>query len=84
MNMIFEESTKSCIDSTSFHENPFFQKSTDGLAVSIEKKEAEEEYREFLEKKSFLQIRGIYANFCTVLGYDIHFASVLSDKNEKA
>ena len=62
--MIFEESTKSCIDSTSFHENPFFQKSTDGLAVSIEKKEAEEEYREFLKKKvsyKFVESMQIFA-----------------------
>ena len=49
--MIFEESTKSCIDSTSFHEKFFFRKLIDGLGVSIEKKEAEVEYKEFLRKK---------------------------------
>ena len=47
--MIFEESTKSYIDSTSFHENKIFRKSTYALVVSIGKKEAEGEY-EFLKK----------------------------------
>ena len=62
--MIFEESTKSCIDSTSFHEKSFFWKSTDGVKISIEKKKAEGGgVQGGFEKTIFLQIRGIYAIF---------------------
>ena len=50
--MIIEESTKSCIDPTSFHENFFLQKSTDGLGVSIKQKKAEGSTERF-RKKSF-------------------------------